>query len=143
MKKEFEIKISRKSLVHSLENALEHPHSKLLARVIVGNLANHDLGIEQLVGAMNGAIDDPRREYKIGEEIEVSIKGIYTGQWDEQASREKQLILNESVLATIDSIDPYRKDSFCVSYYYMYTSTSKKKGSDWVQLEHVTKLPRS
>ena len=69
--------ISKKELIQSLEGALsKHPHSDIMARVIVENLAKSQVGIDQLLKSFLGI--EPKALFNVGDKVWVNVKHLPT-----------------------------------------------------------------
>jgi len=107
--------ISKKELIQSLEGALsKHPHSDIMARVIVENLAKSQVGIDQLLKSFLGI--EPKALFNVGDKVWVNVKHLPTWRMNLEAMREKSMIFQDCLECTISGIDLYMHSPLSIEY---------------------------
>jgi len=118
--------ISKKQLIESLEGALSrHPHSDIMARVIVENLIKSQVGIDQLIKSFMGI--EPKALFNVEDKVWVNVKHLPTWRMNREAMQEKGIIFQDCILCTIVEIDLYTSCPIKVEYVQINSNNEEEE----------------
>lgn len=134
MKDEINVTIRKSDLKKMLKNVIQHSQSTLISEVIVENLAQSECGLVNMFHAFNG-INPELADFnlKVGDMIPVKWYGLSTWDWDEQAMKNAQILLDGTVECHILGYDNTKTHSIHVEYIFIDKSGEKKKTDYWIE----------
>ena len=129
------VAVEKEKLIETMRVLLDrHPHSHILADVIINNLEKSPVGLAQLLNAFLGMkVECP---YEEGQEVWVKYDALPTWRFS-PAMQEKDMIFQGNIKAVIRNIDLYRLAPISVEYEYLNSNGDLEKGSYEVQMKQI------
>ena len=129
------LSINTEQLTRELTRCISHPHADVIARSIVGNLANTEVGISQLLMSFLGI--SPNCAYMIGDKILVLKDALPTWRFDDTLMQEHNMYFQGKMEAEIIDINMYRRECLQIEFEYYDKSGEHKKDRYTVNLSVV------
>jgi hypothetical protein len=117
-----EIKLTAQEIKDMLLVHIKSPHSKLVADIIIGNLAETEVGLKQLFMAMQGVFKPV--EFEVGQAVFVKPHNLYDWRFNKDLMAAHGYLVNGLVPGVITEINPHKEKRVTVSYNYI----DKEKG---------------
>lgn len=117
-----EIKLTAQEIKDMLLAHIKSPHSKLVADIIIGNLAETEVGLKQLFMAMQGVFKPV--EFEIGQAVFVKPEKLYDWRFNRDLMVTYGYLVNGFVPGVITETNNHKEKRVTVSYNYI----DKEKG---------------
>lgn len=133
---EVKIHIKQKDIRAHLIKLVRSEHSVLIVDTIIGHLAQHEPGLEQLFLALNGM--QKKLTFKPLDEVFIHIDKL-TGSWriDKNKTRASGMTNKDYITATVIEINPYSSHRVKITYKHMDSSDKLESATDWVNENHL------
>jgi len=122
--KSVDIKLTTEELTQMLHMQLKSPHSKLIADIIIGNLAETEVGLKQLFMAMQGIFKPV--EFTIGQSVLIKPEKLYDYRFNTQMMIDEGYFVNGLMPGLVKDVREHRDKRITFEYKYIDKDKSDK-----------------
>jgi len=103
-----------KQMLKEVFAAGKHPHSELLAKIIVNNLDTTEMGLSQTIMAFMGI--EETTKWVVGDETMINPKDIYAWGVDKDLMKSEGMLHKGHIKGTIEEINMHKKRGVTFKY---------------------------
>jgi len=136
------IRITVEEITKKLQQHLHFSaHSELIAKVVVGQLARTEVGLEQLYKSFEGI--EPSFKYPLKAQVYLPTTYTYSWKLDKVKMEEADLLFQDHVKGVIVDRDEFRADAYRLEYSYIESGTGEQKVETiWIKEEYLKSVSR-
>ena len=125
MKRTADIKVPLALLEKQLQEMLQNDNAKLIAKIIISNLAGTEVGLSQLLMAFMGMKEEAK--WLIGDELLLDPKHLRSWEIDKDDMVEKKMSMHKNKFkVTIKAIDMTKLNNMRVVFPGIYNGTTRE-----------------